>query len=138
MGLPGGGGGPATEMMLDLAKVDAGSRVLDVGAGTGESTLVAAQRVGPNGRVLATDIAASVLEIDAASSRAGIRTVTSDTSASGEGSPLSSRSRVLHGFHGSSKMNGQASEPRIIRLEINADIKFNAASRVISEDSLAR
>src|SRR5215468_2628090 len=50
--------GPATEMMLDLAQVDAGSRVLDVGAGAGDSTLAAAQRGGPNGRVLATDIAA--------------------------------------------------------------------------------
>src|SRR5215510_5493507 len=46
--------GPATEMMLDLAKVDAGSRVLDIGAGAGDSTLAAAQRGGPNGRVLAT------------------------------------------------------------------------------------
>jgi ubiquinone/menaquinone biosynthesis C-methylase UbiE len=68
--------GPATEMMLDLAKVDAGSRVLDVGAGTGDSTLVAAQRVGPNGRVLATDISASVLEIAAESARhAGLSNV---------------------------------------------------------------
>src|SRR5262247_2266837 len=68
--------GTATEMMLDLAKVDAGSRVLDVGAGTGDSTLVAAQRVGPNGRVLATDISASVLEIAAESARhAGLRNV---------------------------------------------------------------
>ena len=30
--------GPATAMMLDLAKVDAGSRGLDVGAGTGDAT----------------------------------------------------------------------------------------------------
>ena len=61
--------GPATEMMLDLAKVGVGSRVLDVGAGTGDGTLVAAQRVGPSGRVLATDIAASMLEIAAESAR---------------------------------------------------------------------
>src|SRR5262245_39298723 len=68
--------GPATEMMLDLAKVDAGRRVLDVGAGTGDSTLVAAQRVGPNGRVLATDISESVLEITAESARhAGLSNV---------------------------------------------------------------
>ena len=38
--------GAATEMMLDLASVQLGSRVLDVAAGTGESTLVAARRVG--------------------------------------------------------------------------------------------
>src|SRR5215470_17015162 len=68
--------GPATEMMLDLAKVDAGSRVLDVGAGTGDSTLVAAQRVGPHGRVLATDLSTSVLEIAAESARhAGLHNV---------------------------------------------------------------
>ena len=48
--------GPATEMMLDLVKVAEGSRVLDVGAGAGDSALVAAQRVGSSGRVLATDI----------------------------------------------------------------------------------
>src|SRR5215471_20167017 len=59
--------GPATELMRDLAKVAAGSRVLDVGAGTGDSTLVAAQRVGPTGHVLATDISASMLEIAAES-----------------------------------------------------------------------
>ena len=68
--------GPATEMMLDLAKVDAGSRVLDVGAGAGDATLAAAQRVGPNGRVLATDISASMLEIAAESARhAGLSNV---------------------------------------------------------------
>jgi len=63
-------------MMLDLAKVDAGSRVLDVGAGAGDSTLAAAQRVGPNGRVLATDISASMLEIAAELARhAGVSNV---------------------------------------------------------------
>lgn len=68
--------GPATEMMLDLTKVDTGSRVLDVGAGAGDSTLVAAQRVGPSGRVLATDISASMLEIAAESARyAGVSNV---------------------------------------------------------------
>lgn len=43
--------GPATEMMLDLVKVAEGSRILDVGAGAGDSTLVAAQRVGSSGHV---------------------------------------------------------------------------------------
>ena len=36
--------------------------MLDVGAGAGDSTVVAAQRVGPAGRVLATDVSASMLE----------------------------------------------------------------------------
>ncbi len=47
-----------TERMLDLAGFELGSRVLDVAAGTGEQTLLAARRVGPNGFVLATDILA--------------------------------------------------------------------------------
>jgi ubiquinone/menaquinone biosynthesis C-methylase UbiE len=68
--------GPATEMMLGLVKVAEGSRVLDVGAGAGDSTLVAAQRVGSKGRVLATDMSASMLEIAAESARqAGLNNV---------------------------------------------------------------
>ena len=57
--------GAATEMMLDLAGVQAGSRVLDVAAGTGESTLMAAVRVGPKGCVLAADVSASMLNVAA-------------------------------------------------------------------------
>jgi len=57
--------GAATEMMLDLVEVAEGNRVLDVGAGAGDSTLAAAQRVGSIGRVLATDVSASMLEVAA-------------------------------------------------------------------------
>ena len=57
--------GPLTERMLDLAGVGPGSRVLDVAAGTGEQTLLAAQRVGPGGCVLATDISAEMLAVAA-------------------------------------------------------------------------
>jgi ubiquinone/menaquinone biosynthesis C-methylase UbiE len=53
--------------MLDLAGVGTGSWVLDVGAGAGDSALLAARRVGPTGHVLATDISASMLEIAAES-----------------------------------------------------------------------
>ena len=49
--------GRVTEMMLDLAGVGVGCRLLDVAAGTGEQTLMAARRVGPTGSVVATDIA---------------------------------------------------------------------------------
>jgi ubiquinone/menaquinone biosynthesis C-methylase UbiE len=43
--------GPAAELMLDLANLGAGSRVLDVAAGTGDQTLFAARRVAcPAGR----------------------------------------------------------------------------------------
>jgi SAM-dependent methyltransferase len=54
--------GKATEQMLDAAQVGTGSRILDVAAGAGGQTLVAARRVGPSGYVLATDIAPALLE----------------------------------------------------------------------------
>lgn len=53
--------GPATELMLDLAGITAGHRVLDVAAGAGEQTIQAARRVGSTGSVLATDIAPNIL-----------------------------------------------------------------------------
>ncbi len=53
--------GPATEMMLDLADLRTGNRVLDVAAGTGDQTLLAARRVGPSGYVLATDLSTNML-----------------------------------------------------------------------------
>ena len=54
---------PMTELMLDLAEVTVGSRVLDLGAGTGDQTLMAARRIGPEGTVLATDISPSMLAL---------------------------------------------------------------------------
>jgi SAM-dependent methyltransferase len=53
--------GPATETMLDMAQIARGSRVLDVAAGAGDQTLQVAERVGPGGFVLATDIAPAIL-----------------------------------------------------------------------------
>ena len=68
--------GPATEIMLDLAEVRTGSRVLDVAAGTGDQTVMAAQRAGPTGYVLATDISASMLKLAAEAAReAGLTNV---------------------------------------------------------------
>ena len=61
--------GPATEAMLDAAGVRAGARVLDVAAGAGGQTLAAARRVGPAGRVLATDLSPAILEYAAAAAR---------------------------------------------------------------------
>jgi SAM-dependent methyltransferase len=51
----------ATEQMLDLAGVEAGSHVLDVAAGAGGQTVRAGLRAGPDGRVLATDISPAIL-----------------------------------------------------------------------------
>ena len=53
---------PATEAMLEMAGVRRGARVLDVAAGAGDQTLDIAQRVGPDGYVLATDLSGSILE----------------------------------------------------------------------------
>ena len=58
--------GPVTDTMLDMAGVGSGSRVLDVAAGAGEQTIVAARRVGSDGYVLATDISENILEFAAA------------------------------------------------------------------------
>jgi SAM-dependent methyltransferase len=62
--------GPATERMLDMADVGPGDRVLDVAAGAGGQSLAAARRVGPSGRVLATDISPAILERAEAEARA--------------------------------------------------------------------
>lgn len=68
--------GPATDLMLDLAGVREGSRVLDLGAGTGEQTIPAARRVGPSGSVLATDIHENMLALAAGAVReAGLSNV---------------------------------------------------------------
>src|ERR1700752_3770057 len=61
---------PLTELMLDLAGVTVGSQVLDLGAGTGDQTLLAARRIGPGGMVLATDISASMLALTQEAARA--------------------------------------------------------------------
>ncbi|MDH5821736.1 methyltransferase domain-containing protein [Luteimonas sp. RD2P54] len=49
--------------MLDLAKVGPGQRVLDIATGIGEPALMAAGRVGPRGRVVATDRSPRMLAI---------------------------------------------------------------------------
>jgi SAM-dependent methyltransferase len=72
--------GPATELMLDMAGIRLGSRVLDVAAGAGDQTLQIAQRVGSAGRVLATDIAPIILELAAENARrAGYSNVKTQT-----------------------------------------------------------
>jgi ubiquinone/menaquinone biosynthesis C-methylase UbiE len=69
--------GGATETMLDLASLTEGGLVLDVAAGAGGQTLRAAQRVGPRGAVMATDISPAILEYAEAEARkAGLSNVT--------------------------------------------------------------
>jgi ubiquinone/menaquinone biosynthesis C-methylase UbiE len=47
---------PVTRLLLDLAGVRAGQRVLDLGCGVGEPAISAARAVGPAGRVVGVDI----------------------------------------------------------------------------------
>ena len=60
---------PATELMLDLAQIAPGSRVLDIAAGDGDQSLAAAARVGQSGYVLAIDRANKILAIAKRSAR---------------------------------------------------------------------
>lgn len=61
--------GGATEIMLDMAGVSTGQRVLDVAAGAGEQSISAARRVGTTGHVLASDISPNILEFAAQMAR---------------------------------------------------------------------
>lgn len=68
---------PATEAMLDMAGVRAGARVLDLASGAGSQTLRAAQRVGAQGHVVASDIAETMLHYVQENARAaGLTNVT--------------------------------------------------------------
>src|SRR3990170_4384669 len=52
----------ATDAMLAMAEVGPGARVLDIAAGAGDQTIDIAQRIGPSGSVLATDLSPAILE----------------------------------------------------------------------------
>jgi SAM-dependent methyltransferase len=55
--------GPVSERMLELAELQPGDRCLDIAAGTGELSLSVAERVGPGGHVLATDLSDKMVQI---------------------------------------------------------------------------
>lgn len=66
----------ATQAMLGMADIKAGSVVLDVAAGAGDQTLEIAQRIGPTGHVLATDLSPDILRFAAENAvAAGYRNV---------------------------------------------------------------
>ena len=55
----------ATEEMLVAAGLKSGDHVLDLAAGTGDQSLMAARKVGPAGMVLAIDLSAQMLDVAA-------------------------------------------------------------------------
>ena len=57
------GARPVSERMLARTGLGPGERVLDLACGVGEPTVTAARRVGPVGRVLATDLSPTMLEL---------------------------------------------------------------------------
>jgi len=58
-----------TERMLNLANLRPGYLVLDIAAGDGAQSLMAAERVGSSGHVLATDISSNLLAYAAATAQ---------------------------------------------------------------------
>lgn len=72
--------GEATTLMLDAAGVHTGSVLLDVAAGAGGQSLIAARRAGSSGQVLATDISPAILTYAAdEAARAGLTNVRTRT-----------------------------------------------------------
>jgi ubiquinone/menaquinone biosynthesis C-methylase UbiE len=60
---------PVTDAMVRAAAIAPGQRVLDVAAGAGEPALTIAQRVGPTGSVVATDLSDAILAYAAGRAR---------------------------------------------------------------------
>jgi ubiquinone/menaquinone biosynthesis C-methylase UbiE len=52
---------PVADILIDRAGPKAGERVIDVGCGSGVTTIALAQKVGPSGRVLGIDISGPML-----------------------------------------------------------------------------
>jgi ubiquinone/menaquinone biosynthesis C-methylase UbiE len=52
----------ATDALIDMAGIRPGMRVLDLVCGAGSQSIQAAKRVGPNGKVVASDISGTMLE----------------------------------------------------------------------------
>lgn len=67
----------ATHRMLEAAGLGPGDHVLDIAAGTGDQSLLAAHIVGPSGSILATDNSADMLTIAArVAQQEGLTTIT--------------------------------------------------------------
>lgn len=65
-----------TQRVLDMAGIRPGSRVLSLGVGTGGEAFDAARRVGPGGRVVATDLSAAMIAVaEAEAAQAGLTNI---------------------------------------------------------------
>ena len=53
---------PVADVLLDRAKPKAGERIIDVGCGSGATTIAFAQKVGPSGHALGVDVSGPMLE----------------------------------------------------------------------------
>ncbi|EEB86423.1 class I SAM-dependent methyltransferase [Roseobacter sp. GAI101] len=53
--------GPVLDQVLERSAISTGQHVLDIGCGTGQSTLAAGNRVGPTGHVLGLDISSTMI-----------------------------------------------------------------------------
>src|SRR5947209_3942167 len=54
---------PVSNRLVELARIDAGAKVLDVATGSGEPAVTAARRVTPGGRVIGVDQSPAMLAI---------------------------------------------------------------------------
>jgi SAM-dependent methyltransferase len=53
---------PIADILIDRAEPKAGERILDVGCGSGATTIAFARKVGPSGHVLGVDVSGPMLE----------------------------------------------------------------------------
>jgi SAM-dependent methyltransferase len=52
---------PVVDLLIDRANIKAGERILDVGCGSGATSIAFAERIGPTGHITAVDISAPML-----------------------------------------------------------------------------
>jgi SAM-dependent methyltransferase len=66
----------ATDALIDMAGIRPGMRVLDLACGAGSQSIQAVKRVGPNGKVVASDISGTMLEhVRRNAARAGLQNI---------------------------------------------------------------
>ena len=78
----------ATELVLSLAEIEPGLHVLDLACGAGEPALSLARAVGPNGKVVATDLVPGAVELVRERARAEGLTTLSGEVADAEALPF--------------------------------------------------